>query len=1018
MATQAKTDTPRGGLRQSIQGRLILLLLVLLVPILFIQVYNYRERYENRRAEELQANLEIARSVANTFEAFVMDIVHTELAIGQAMIIPELSDAERNKLLHEFMSDNPSVRVAFWMSPDGMIIAAGLPEYIGWYLSDRSFYTEVVAGKPWHMSELIMGRQSNRPAFTIGRGIRNAQGELLGVVGVGIDPDRLSTVIRFKREEDAGISIVDNKGMLAYRYPQADYSWEERNWLSEYPIIKEALGSKEVVAKHISKYFRVSRLIAFTPIPSIGWVAGAGREESRVMSAVHASLLPQAIMFLLIMSAAFGTALIYSRKIAFSIKTLRNNALAIGKGESPMPVTVSGGTELDELAQAFGKMAEDLELRDKERRRAEEALRGSELRLRRFYESGLLGMIFWNMDGTITDANDTFLEMVGYGREDLTANRIDWIAMTPPEFRHLDEVSMGELKAAGVNSAPLEKEFIRKDGSRIPVLVAGAMLDEARRDGVAFVLDITTRKEAEETIRTTVRRFHTILSNIFSGILVLTEEGRVEYVNQNLCDQFGIGRGPAALLGLTTSEMLGIVSPAYHYPEAETARIQEIVARGERIEDEEIVMRNGRVFLRDYIPILVDGKPGGRMWQHRDITERKRMEEDLRKTRDELELRVEERTAEVVGANEILRNQADLLELAHDAIIVRDMEGAVTFWNNGARETYGLLREEVLGKAIHAMLKTKFPVPFEQLKEHIVRMRRWDGELTHRKPTGEDLIVESRWALQTGKDGMPIGVLEINRDITGRRLAEEALQANLARLELLNEELQEFAFIASHDLQEPLRKIQTFGNILVRKHKESLNDEGREHLGRMIKAANRMSDLLRALLYYSRTGSDELNLRSVSLGEVAKDVYSDMEVLIRKTRATVEINELPTILGDPSLVRQLFQNIIENALKYCKEFEPPVVKIYGSVSDDCCRVVFKDNGIGFEEEFTQNIFRPFERLHGKNSPYEGMGMGLAICKKIADRHGGRIEAGSIPGEGSTFIVTFPRGQERGPDERG
>ena len=172
----------------------------------------------------------------------------------------------------------------------------------------------------------------------------------------------------------------------------------------------------------------------------------------------------------------------------------------------------------------------------------------------------------------------------------------------------------------------------------------------------------TERKRTENTLRTTVQRFHNILSNIFSGILVVTEDDRIEFANQNFCDQFDIAEAPSDLIGLTAQEMLEKVLPAYADPEANLARIQQILSQRHRIEDEEVLMRNGRVLLRDYIPILVDGKPDGRMWQHRDITERKQMEDELRRSRDELELHVRERTAELVAANEDLSSRLNCLD--------------------------------------------------------------------------------------------------------------------------------------------------------------------------------------------------------------------------------------------------------------------------------------------------------------------------------------------------------------------
>jgi signal transduction histidine kinase len=174
-----------------------------------------------------------------------------------------------------------------------------------------------------------------------------------------------------------------------------------------------------------------------------------------------------------------------------------------------------------------------------------------------------------------------------------------------------------------------------------------------------------------------------------------------------------------------------------------------------------------------------------------------------------------------------------------------------------------------------------------------------------------------------------------------------------------------------------------------------------------------MSQLLRALLHYSRTGTSELNHKSVSLTEVAEDAVSDLEHLISKAKGTVEVSELPTVDADPTLLRQLFQNFIENSIKYRKESEPPIVKIYGKITDSVCRIFIEDNGIGFDECYCQKIFQPFQRLHGRSSHFSGTGMGLAICKKIVTRHGGDITVNSEPGKGATFIVTLPTERKTG-----
>ncbi len=389
-----------------------------------------------------------------------------------------------------------------------------------------------------------------------------------------------------------------------------------------------------------------------------------------------------------------------------------------------------------------------------------------------------------------------------------------------------------------------------------------------------------------------------------------------------------------------------------------------------------------------------------------DVTERMLLEAELRKARDELELRVRERTAELEEANSILRDHAALLDLAHDAILVRDMNDAIVFWSNGATETYGFTRDEAIGKITNSFLHTKFPLPLDQIKEAVMHKGRWQGELEHTTSEQRKLIVESRWALKHDVNGNPTGFLEINRDITDRKIAEEALKANMSRLELINSELQEFAFVASHDLQEPLRKIMTFCDLTKQRCSTSLDDTGQDYLERIISSAERMRQLLGDLLEFSRVATRPEPFRKIDIGKIAREAADIFERRIKETRAIIEIRDMPKIEVDEGQIFRLFQNLIGNALKFRGQ-ESPRIEVYSTCNGDkFCDIFVKDNGIGFEPQYAESIFKPFQRLHGR-SQYEGTGMGLAICRKIAERHGGTIRVESEPGKGSTFIVRLP-----------
>ena len=246
-----------------------------------------------------------------------------------------------------------------------------------------------------------------------------------------------------------------------------------------------------------------------------------------------------------------------------------------------------------------------------------------------------------------------------------------------------------------------------------------------------------------------------------------------------------------------------------------------------------------------------------------------------------------------------------------------------------------------------------------------------------------------------------------------RKEAEEALIRITGKLEQSNRELQDFTYISSHHMQEPLRKIQAFGYRLRMKFDDTLDDKGRDYLERMQNAAARMQTLINDLLAYSWITTRACPFVPTDLTQSAREAELDLEVRIERTGGQVEIDELPTIDADSEQMRQLLRNLMSNALKFHRPNVRPVVKVFADQkSNACCQINVKDNGIGFDEKYLARIFTPFQRLHNRVE-FEGTGMGLAICRKIAERHDGIITAKSTPGQGTTVTVTLPVKQPKG-----
>jgi signal transduction histidine kinase len=249
------------------------------------------------------------------------------------------------------------------------------------------------------------------------------------------------------------------------------------------------------------------------------------------------------------------------------------------------------------------------------------------------------------------------------------------------------------------------------------------------------------------------------------------------------------------------------------------------------------------------------------------------------------------------------------------------------------------------------------------------------------------------------------------------RTLEARVHERTADLEVRNRDLQSFAYVASHDLREPLRKIQTFAELVAEEDGQTLGEDARNFLKRMAAAAVRMDRLLHDLLVFSRVGLRADSNTPVHVGDVVEEVLKDFELMIEDTHAEIDVDANVTIEADPPQLRQLITNLIGNALKFRRSQSAPRLRIraaainesepaFAAVSYPACKITVEDDGIGFDAKYADRIFEPFERLHGQGT-YEGTGMGLAICKRIVQAHGGGIRAESTQGEGSRFVVVLP-----------
>jgi len=626
-----------------------------------------------------------------------------------------------------------------------------------------------------------------------------------------------------------------------------------------------------------------------------------------------------------------------------------------------------------------------------ERKRAEEAARKTRLMFERFFEFLPEAIVAADTEGSIRQVNAEAEKSFGYGRAELLGQPVE--ILMPERFRgghrgHRQAYIAAPHSRAMGSGLPLYGR--RKDGTEFPADIQLSTIDtEEGLRVVSVTRDITDRKRAEEALRQSLERLERVLEVETVGVMFWDlNTGCMVDANDAFLKLMGYSRSEVEARELTWQNL----TPP-EYMDVSRAEVAKFMATGR------VGPYEKEYFRKDGTKrwLLFAGSSLGNNQCVEfciDISDRK--EAGIRLAQSEQKYR-------------------RLHESIRDAFAITDMRGQIQDCNQVFLNMLGYTMPEARELSDNDITPAKWhPIEARILQGQVLKRGYSETyEKEYRRKNGTVFPVELRTYLVKDHAGEPFQMWGIVRDITERKQTEEALAHKVKELARSNADLEQFAYVASHDLQEPLRMVASFTQLLAKRYRGQLDADADQFIGYAVEGAQRMQMLINDLLVYSRVGTRGKPLAPTSSEAVLGAALTNLQAAIAETRARVTHDPLPTVWADPDQLAQVFQNLVGNALKF-HDLAPPRVHVSAEREKDGWRFSVRDDGIGIDPAHAERIFVIFERLHTR-AEYPGTGLGLAISKKIVERHGGRIGVNSAPGQGSTFYFTLP---DQSPDDRG
>jgi len=617
----------------------------------------------------------------------------------------------------------------------------------------------------------------------------------------------------------------------------------------------------------------------------------------------------------------------------------------------------------------------------------------AEQRFRTIVETTPSGVVMINRTGTIVLANALLCKQFGYTNTELIHRSIE--TLIPERFRQHHPAHLTQyFTKPDPQSLYLDRELYgrRRDGTEFPVEIGlNHLHSDEGHYALASVTDISERKRAEKELQLLHRTKELILNSAEEGIYGVDLNGYTTFVNV----------AGATLLGYAPEELIGTpIHSIIHHTRSDGSvysyqewPIHMTFVHGtvQRVKDEILWRKNGTCFPIAYTSAPIrneDNEIQGAVVTFQDITEQKQRQDEIALLSESLQIATQAAEIGVWDWNVV--------------------ENVLT-WDDRMYALYGEASDstsvsfEVWRTALHPHDQARVHSELQEALQNQTHFRShfrviWPNHSIHH--------IQAFAVINRNNTGEAVRMTGVNWDFTDEKINEEALAQHIEDLRRSNAELEQFAYVASHDLQEPLRKIRNFSELLSARAKDQLPPEFEKLLTPIVNGAMRMQALVQDLLMYSRVSREEQSSEVVDLQVIMENVKNTLESAIIDNHATLTIGPLPTLEAHATHIEQLFQNLISNSLKY-HGHQPPQIEISATQVNEHWQFAVRDNGIGIDPQYAERIFVIFQRLHSKQE-FAGTGIGLAICKKIVEQHEGKIWVESTLNEGSTFFFTIPQ----------